>query len=111
MTLRSKIVALVQDHSEPSLVAWKILCMLDDEGLGIFGNGFLDHDDEYEKGCNYFGITQIIADVGDVNQAALSTLSRLEFLGLSLLGNGWLDDDDVAAEFVGSDPDAECYDE
>lgn len=99
MTLRSKIAEIIQANPEPSKAAWEILLMLDGEGLGIFGNGFLEHDDDYEPGCSYFGITEKVVHVEGPARAAFSVLSKLEEIGLSLSGNGWLDDDEEAQAF------------
>lgn len=100
MTLRSKITEIIKANAEPSLAAWKILIMLEEEGLGLFGNGYLDHDDDYEPGCNYFGITEMVGSQGGPAEAAISVLLKLEEIGLSLVGNGWLDDDEEALELL-----------
>lgn len=99
MTLRSKITEIIQANQEPSKAAWEILLMLENKGLSIFGNGFLEHDDDYEPGCSYFGITETVAQAEEPAKAAFSVLSKLEEIGLSLSGNGWLDDDEEALAF------------
>ena len=103
MTLRSNIAEIIKANQEPSLAAWKILLMLDDEGLSIFGNGFLEHDDDYEPGCAYFGITEKVVHDEGAERAAFNVLSKLEEIGLSLNGNGWLDDDEEALAFFESE--------
>jgi hypothetical protein len=105
MSLRSKIIDLIQEHQEPSFAAWEILDMLDDQGLSLYGNGWLELDETYVKNKSYFGLTEIVQGHNDPNQAALHILLRLEEIGLSLSGNGWLDDDKEALEFVCRTPD------
>lgn len=105
MTLRAKITEIIKANQEPSEAAWKILLMLDDEGLSIFGNGFLEHDDDYEPGCRYFGITDKVVHEEGPGRAAFDVLSQLEEIGLSLQGNGWLDDDEQALAFFASEDD------
>jgi hypothetical protein len=100
MTLRSEIVAVLEKKLEASRAAWDILMVLEDQGLSLFGNGWLEHDDDYEEGCNYFGLTQIIKDEPEINLASLKIISALETMGLGLEGNGWLDDDEEAVEFL-----------
>jgi hypothetical protein len=100
MTLRSKIIAVLEKKLEASQAAWAILMALEEEGLSIFGNGFLELDEEYEEGCNYGGLTQIIKDEADTNLASLQIISALETMGLGLEGNGWLDDDEEAVAFL-----------
>lgn len=107
MTLRSKIVAIIELDIEASLSAWKILCMLEDTGLSLFGNGFLEHDAEYEPGCNYFGITKVIAGEEDIHLTSMKVISKLEEIGLSLSGNGWLDDDKEAIDYLDIDSDGD----
>lgn len=105
MTLRAKITEIIQANTEPSLASWKILLMLEDTGLGIFGNGYLDYHDEYEPGCQYFGITERVTHAHGPAEAAISVLLKLEAIGLSLAGNGWLDDDEEMLEFFESSDD------
>jgi hypothetical protein len=100
MTLRSEIVAVLEKKLEASRAAWDILMALEEEGLSIFGNGFLELDEDYEAGCNYGGLTQIIKDEPDANLASLKIISALETMGMGLEGNGWLDDDEEAVEFL-----------
>lgn len=100
MTLRSEIVAVLEKKLEASRAAWDILMALENQGLSIFGNGFLELDEEFEEGCNYGGVTQIIKDEAEANLASLKIISALETMGLGLEGNGWLDDDEEAVEFL-----------
>lgn len=101
MRLRVEIkkIMVLKDQPSHENSSDKILGMLDDEGLGLDGNGWLDDDDTGQCPLRQ-KIQKVIASNPDPDVCAMKILFTLDDEGLSLLGNGWLDDDIEAQEFI-----------
>jgi uncharacterized protein YidB (DUF937 family) len=101
MSLRVKIkkILLLKSQSGQKHISDDIFEMLDNAGLGLSANGWLDNEDTEQCPLSRH-VQDVIANNQDPDVCAMKILFTLDDEGLSLLGNGWLDDDDEAKEFI-----------
>lgn len=92
MILRVGIFELIKDGLKKNKklddISIEIYDFLDDEGLGIYGNGWADNPNDLV--CH-------LANLENEDQmmlASVAILNGLEDAGLGLDGNGWFDNDD-----------------
>lgn len=101
MLLRVKLeeIILREDLLGDKNLLDEIFEMLDNSGLGLSGNGWLDN---WNTGQCLLSrhIQEVIATNPDPDICAMKILFTLDDEGLSLLGNGWLDDDNEAQDFI-----------
>jgi hypothetical protein len=95
--LRIKIQELIKKTHERGFskeeISTEIYDFLDDEGLGIHGNGWSDKSD------NLADFIELDCD-NDIKLSAVRILDDLDTCGLGIEDNGWLDDDDEWASLL-----------
>ncbi|MEG0869800.1 MAG: hypothetical protein RSG77_22580 [Hafnia sp.] len=99
MTLRKSIAEIIQTDGYGESTVDNIVSYLEDEGLGLEGNGWLEGERGDPNSLTGKMIAAFKPELGaDTN--ALIVLITLDMAGLSLIGNGWLDDDPEAVDLI-----------
>ncbi|MFK4132403.1 hypothetical protein ACI2KR_08995 [Pseudomonas luteola] len=90
--MRQNLIELLSIHENPVDAVDAIVDYLEDIGLSLSDNGWLD-------GHLLDDLTTVIRKSPDLQKSALEILAHLDDC-LALDGNGWLDDDPEAVSYI-----------